>query len=278
MLIPRKEDSAHWYLPDGTPFHDVLRADGKGLRSANVTDAFKVGAYRSVTNVLGVLGKPGLVKWQIEQAILSALTLPRKADETDHQFAARALEDSEVQGRKAAEFGTQLHDSAANYLNYRSIPTDERAVRLLPPFFRWVETNVDRVIAAERVMVNRECFYAGRLDAALSMRDGSKAIIDLKTQDVKRGTKGIPKPAFYDEWAMQLSAYAHCEWPDEVIGPFGRAAQSWRLISIVIDRTEPGIYLKEWPETTKHFQSFLAAGICWGYAKGGVPGRDLEAA
>lgn len=275
MILFRKEDSAHYYLPDGTPFFQVPRANGQGLRNATVTDAFKAGALRSVTNVLDALGKPGLVNWKIEQAILSALTLPRKPEETDHQFAARVLVDSAEQSRKAAEAGTELHDYAARFLMKQEVPDDERIHRLLQPFFDWAVANVSTVVASEKVMINRESFYAGRLDAALGLIDGTYAIIDLKSQDVKRNPKGKPLPAFYPEWALQLSAYEHCDW-SELDGPVW--PKRWRLLSMVIDRNEPGCYLHEWPESTQYFQTFLAAGICWSYQKGGVPGRDREAA
>lgn len=275
MILFRKEDSAHYYLPDGEPFFQVPRANGIGTRNATVTDAFKAGAYRSVTNVLDALGKPGLVNWRIEQAILSALTLPRLPSETDHQFAARVLVDSAEQSRKAAEAGTELHDYAARFLVKQEMPEDQKIHDLLMPFFNWSTANVDRVIASEKVLVNRESYYAGRLDAALGLIDGTHAIVDLKSQDVKRNPKGKALPAFYPEWALQLSAYEHCDWK-ELESPTW--PKRWRLFSIVIDRNEPGCYVHEWPESTKYFQTFLAAGICWSYAKGGVPGRDLEAA
>jgi len=75
QLIGR-EKSSHWYLKSGEPYHQVLRADGKGLRDVTLKDAKKVGAMRSVTSVLRVVAKPGLESWKIEQGIMSALTLP----------------------------------------------------------------------------------------------------------------------------------------------------------------------------------------------------------
>ena len=59
MILIKRESASHWYLQDRTPFHEVERADGKGMRSVTLRDTRKVRAYPSVTNVLGVLAKPG---------------------------------------------------------------------------------------------------------------------------------------------------------------------------------------------------------------------------
>lgn len=81
ILVPR-ESASHWYFPDGSPLHEVERADGKGTRPTNLRDARKLGLYPSVTNILSVLAKPGLNAWKQEQAILAALTLPRRSGES----------------------------------------------------------------------------------------------------------------------------------------------------------------------------------------------------
>ena len=73
VIIPR-EPSSHWYFPDGTPLHQVPRADGKGSRPTSLRDARKLGLFPSVTNVLSILAKPGLEAWKQEQAILAART------------------------------------------------------------------------------------------------------------------------------------------------------------------------------------------------------------
>ena len=66
MILVRRESASHWYLRDGTPYHEVERADGKGMRSATLRDARKSLAFPSVTNILSILAKPGLDAWRIE--------------------------------------------------------------------------------------------------------------------------------------------------------------------------------------------------------------------
>jgi hypothetical protein len=86
MIIVPRESSSHWYFPDGTPLHDVPRADGKGTRPTSLRDARKLGLFPSVTNVLGVIANPGLSAWKMEQAILSALT-PRLSPICHHPYS-----------------------------------------------------------------------------------------------------------------------------------------------------------------------------------------------
>src|SRR2546422_6906760 len=33
------------------------------------------------------------------------------------------------------------------------------------------------------------------------------AVVDFKTQKIKRSAKGAPKPVFYETWPLQLAAY-----------------------------------------------------------------------
>src|SRR5690349_2783167 len=87
MTLIERQPASHWYLRDGRPFHEIAKKDGSGNRPVTLADARKVMALPSVTNVLGVLAKPGLEAWKIEQGIIAALTLPRLSGETLDGFA-----------------------------------------------------------------------------------------------------------------------------------------------------------------------------------------------
>lgn len=284
MLIKRPDHGAHYYRKNGDPFYTIPKLDGSGDRPVTVRDAFKVGAYRSVTNVLGVLDKPGLDFWKSEQVILSALTLPRQPGENEHEFAERVVVDAQSQTRKAAEAGTRLHELAAWWLIRGEVPAPVSETRFLEPFQNWCMANLDLdhgLIASEVVVLNHDYGYAGRLDCALRMRDSSIALVDIKTTEVKRSPKNDPKPEFYDEWALQLAAYSRCIFADGSYAP----PMPWRLISLVIDRKQPGCYTHEWtdplnplPSAEPHYQAFLAAARVWTYIKGGTPGIDAKKA
>src|SRR5262249_39798438 len=163
MNLIEREPASHWYLADGTPFYEVDKKDGSGKRTATLADARKVGALPSVTNVLGVMAKPGLDAWKIEQGIMAALTLPRGPGEGLDIFARRVVVDMGAQVERAADFGTAIHSACERYARTRELPSVE-----LFPFFEawrsWFDNNVEEVIELERVYVHREHGYAGRMD------------------------------------------------------------------------------------------------------------------
>ncbi len=174
MTIPK---SSHWYMQSGEPFYTVPNKSKPGeSRKPTLRDARKIGALPSVTNVLSILAKPGLDVWKREQAILSALTLPRRNGEDDHTFAHRVAEDSERESELAADFGTRIHRHIADYLNGKAPkfyePTDK-------PFFdgwvKWWEANQSNL---------------------------DNCVVDWKTQNY-----GDKDAVFYEEWLWQLAGY-----------------------------------------------------------------------
>lgn len=267
MLIARREKSTHWYDRDGKPVHVVPRADGQGTRPTRITDAMKLGLFRSVTNVVSILAKPGLVNWQIEQGIVSALTLPRRDGENEHDFAKRVLADSEAQSLDAADSGVRIHDLVSEHLMDGTMAQDPKERALMQGFYDWVKVNVARTIFSEKVVLNRAHCYAGQLDAFVLLMNGSYAILDIKSQVMGLDKDGAPKPTFYPEWPLQLAAYKECE-----------ELQFWtpanhKLFSVVIGRETPGFAVKEWPPEASHFQAFACLCYIWSYFKKCTPGQ-----
>lgn len=108
LTAPRPSESGHWYDRDGTPRYEVVGSNGK-VRPATLRDARKFGWYPGVTSIIKCAAAPGLVRWQIEQTMLAALTLPRLDGESDKSFCTRVMTDSGEQARKAREGGTEIH-------------------------------------------------------------------------------------------------------------------------------------------------------------------------
>jgi hypothetical protein len=88
----------------------VLAASGLP-RPTTLADGRKLGLVPSVTTVLGVLDKPALTNWLVDQGILAALTLPRIDGEAEADFLRRVKEDSRAQAKAAAEEGSRIHDA-----------------------------------------------------------------------------------------------------------------------------------------------------------------------
>src|SRR5690349_19123565 len=126
MILIQRQPASHWYLRDGTPFHEIAKKDGSGNRPVTLADARKVRALPSVTNVLNVLAKPGLDAWKIEQGIMAALTLPRGTEESLDSFAHRVVSDMGEQVDKAADFGTAIHNACEVYALHKQPPEDPR--------------------------------------------------------------------------------------------------------------------------------------------------------
>lgn len=269
MILVKRESASHWYLQDGTPFHEVERADGKGLRSVTLRDARKVRAYPSVTNILGVLAKPGLDAWKQEQAILAALTLPRNEGESEDAFARRVVTDMGEQVQRAADLGTQIHAACEIYAQSKALPESPDVRALFEPVREWFDAEVERIASVESVVAHHEWGYAGTVDLVAKLKStGAWAAVDFKTQRVKRDTKGAVKPTFYETWPLQLEAYR------QAILHSGEGRQPADCVSIVIGSTEAvPIVAKVWPreEYESYWKAFLNARSLWAWIKGYCP-------
>jgi hypothetical protein len=210
--------------------------------------------------VLGVLAKPGLDAWKIEQGIMAALTLPRQQDEPLDAFAHRVVADMGEQVDKAADFGSAIHAACEVYALNKQLPSNIRVLAFLEGWFQWFDANVERVACVEKVYVNHERGYAGRVDMVALVRGIGWAVVDFKTQKVKRSAKGEAKPVFYETWPLQLAAYR------QAIVTSG-AKDVKGLLSVVIDSAQPGpVHVRQW-QGVDYFGSFLAALDLWKYVK-----------
>ena len=244
-----------------------------------LADARKVLAYPSVTNVLGVLAKPGLDAWKIEQGIMAALTLPRLADEPLDVFARRVVGDMGEQVEKAADLGSAIHNACEVYARNKEAPADAKLLSLFEPWRLWFDENVERIGSIEQTYVHHEHGYAGRVDMVARLRGIGWAVVDFKTQKVKRSAKGEAKPTFYETWPLQLAAYREAvlvSGAKHVVG----------LVSVVIDSVQPGpVHVRVWDDSEgkaesgkqkaeNYFGAFLAAAALWKYVKGYDPASE----
>jgi hypothetical protein len=104
----------HWYSRAGDPAYQQITKAG-GFRATDLRDARKLALVPSVTTVLAVVAKEQLVGWRIDQAILAALTLPRREGESEADLLRRIKTDSQAQAKAAAEEGTRIHDAIEAY-------------------------------------------------------------------------------------------------------------------------------------------------------------------
>jgi hypothetical protein len=243
--------SDHYYLPDGSPFYEVLSKNGK-LRSVNIRDAKEVKAVPSVTTILNIAAKPGLVNWMLDQAILAALTLPKKDDETEQEYLKRVKQDSKQQGRDAADEGSRIHDAVENWMQGHKIDPKYE------PYASSVEHRIFEIFGPCK-WSHEESFahplgFGGKCD--LHTKEGDGIVLDIKTKEF--GPDDEVKG--YEEHCTQLAAYR--------VGlgiPYARCA------NIFVSRTYPDqVRVIEWKDedldkSWKMFQHYLAI---WKLQKG----------
>jgi len=258
------ERSSHWYSRAGDPCHTVPARSGE-LRPTNVRDARKLGLLPSVTNVLGVLNKPELGQWKMEQAVLAALTLPRREGEDLDGFAQRVVEDSQSRMQSAMDFGTAFHAGAERIAKSLEVDPADPLAEWLNHYRFWFQTNCARVIWTERVLVNDGLGYAGTADLLIEHQAHGLTLVDIKTQGIKDGADGTAlKPRAYSSWGYQLAAYR------------ATLGQKMRCLNLVVNsnRAEPPVeHLWLEDELGNAEQAFLAAHFLWCAEKGYWPQR-----
>ena len=244
------KESTHWYDGDGKPAYTVIGKNGRE-RNTTLRDAREMNLYPSVTTIINVAAKPSLENWKIDQALMAALTLPERQDESLDDFIKRAKQDAKEQGIKAAQRGTEIHaqieagfsgkDSSA----YQSVRSE---LNSLFPSRDWI---------AEGSFAS-DIGFGGKIDLY-----GEDVFVDFKTKD------GLPdKAPVYDEHGIQLSAYAA-----------GMGVSQPQRLSIFIDRNDPTKVLSHlWDEDShqKHLQMFLSLLTYWQASKGYKPSISIK--
>lgn len=227
--IVKERLSGHWYTAEAKPCHTVVGVNGKE-RSTTLRDARKMNLYPSVTTILKTLAAPQLTRWLVENAIIAAVTTERRDDEDETAFARRIAEEAGEVAGNAANFGTRFHSMMEDLLTGNPDPAvDDDLVAYLPFAIEWMESNVEKVISAEQVIVGDG--YAGTADLFCVTHDGARVLFDFKTKSLNRGDDGewkVPRKP-YDSWCHQLAAY-------------GEVLQADAVCNVIVNSHEPGAF------------------------------------
>jgi hypothetical protein len=188
-------EQMHWYGQDRSPQYTLIGANGKE-RPPTLRDAKKLNLVPSVTTIIKCAAAPGLERWKSNQVLLAALTLPRKDGEEEADWLKRVVQDSQEQGRKAAERGTAIH--AAIQGHYEGRPPS-------PEYWPHVKGVKDALSEFTAKWVPERSFaslmgYGGKCD--LYSVD-HPYVLDFKTKEF--GPEDELRT--WDEHAMQLAAY-----------------------------------------------------------------------
>ncbi len=149
-------------------------------------DARKLGLLPSVTNVLGVINKPELVEWNMTQAVLAALTLPRLSGEGEDAFARRVVEDAQSRVRSAADFGSAFHAGAGQVAKTLEVDPAGLYAAWLSLHRDWFQANCVRPVWTERVLVSTELGYAGTADLLIEHQAHGLTLVDYNRAQLYR--------------------------------------------------------------------------------------------
>lgn len=262
--VPEKQfadESGHWYTASGDPMYTVVGANGK-VRNTTLADARKLHLFPSVTTVAQIEAKPALTRWLVEQGMLACLTLPRNPGENEHDFMARALDDSKAQTQKAAERGSYLHGRLEDSVRANKFVGENEDWVYIDPVLGWLWNNFPGYTwSVERSVASRYGF-GGKIDLTGTHPTLSPVVMDYKCKDFKPENK---KKLAYVEHVTQLAAYAQALYmiPGEV-----------RCINLFISSTVPGLFeVKEWEkkEIIQGWRAFEAMLNLWQIRKDYYP-------
>ena len=256
-------DGGHWYQPDGTPLHQVPKADGKGLRDTTLADAKKLGLLPSVTGITDIVAKPALMNWKAAQVAAAAFENPPTGEETQEYFIERVVNASHQSVAGAADLASKAHDALEKLLTDgpASVPADMWAY--VEPVLAWKSASKIIYDEIETVLVNTEIGYAGRCDVLGHDATGAPVVLDYKTRKTK--PKQACKP--YDTQGMQLAAYAVAHYGVERL----HEVKAW---NVYISTTEVGrVEGYQHPSLLPHWEAFKASVILWSHIKGYDPRR-----
>jgi hypothetical protein len=266
ILVENKNmGGGHWYQPDGTPLHQVPKADGKGMRDTTLADAKKLGLLPSVTGITDIVAKPALMNWKAAQVAAAAFENPPTSEESAEYFIERVINASHHQVAGAADLGSKVHDGLEKLLTHGPDAVAEDMWAYVAPVVAWKKEAKITYDQIENVLVNLEIGYAGRCDVLGHDAAGAPVIIDYKTRKTK--PKQVCKP--YDTQGMQLAAYAVAHYGLDRLPE----VKAW---NVYISTTEVGrVEGYQHESLLPHWEAFKAAAILWSHIKGYDPRRPV---
>jgi hypothetical protein len=248
----------HWYTKDGRPCHKVPKKTGEGERDTTVADARKMGLVPSVTGIIDLIDKPGLVKWSAELMLDAVGYTLNQALFDPKSIKTEGDADAVIWGRwgelriEARDRGSVVHAMIEDAL--RGQEPDPKA------------DYAESVTAA----VSNILKHTGSLDGEIEQTHASvfgfggtvdyhdpkrKWIVDHKSKAFTKDDRYPPR--LWDSHYMQLAAYRKLVGGDE----------NTRCAINYVSTSEPGLTL--WLEASEEYgwKLFLALFEVWKITK-----------
>jgi len=169
---------------------------------------YSVGGIRvyGVTNITGILNKPGLLYWGVNKAVefLGANWQPGKVyDEVQIKNLLEEARKAHTQIKnEAADIGSMIHQWVSDYVKAISEkktppkrPINKEMKAAIDGFFKWAKKSQLKIMRSEQKLYHDKWGYAGTLDLE-GIVEGKRTVIDLKTGN-----------RLYPEAFLQAAAY-----------------------------------------------------------------------
>ena len=185
--------SNHWYDKEGNPAYTIIGVNGKE-RATTLRDAKKHGYVPSVTTILGLLHKPGLETWKLQNMLLAALTLPREDGESETDWIERVMQDSKATGKEAMDRGSRMHDVLEQF--YKS-----KTTQIWPSYCIEIDRALETHFGTQNWIPEKSFIHSMGFGGKVDLH-APGIVVDFKS---KEGSLDSVKA--YDEQIMQLAAY-----------------------------------------------------------------------
>ena len=185
--------SQHWYDKEGNPAYTIIGVNGKE-RATTLRDAKKHGYVPSVTTILGLLHKPGLETWKLQNMLLAALTLPREDGESETDWIERVMQDSKATGKEAMDRGSRMHDVLEQF--YKS-----KTTQIWPSYCIEIDRALETHFGTQNWIPEKSFIHSMGFGGKVDLH-APGIVVDFKS---KEGSLDSVKA--YDEQIMQLAAY-----------------------------------------------------------------------
>lgn len=161
----------------------------------------------SVTRVTGVIDKPALIYWAVNETIAFIKRIVRPGQQYTEAQLELIFKDAKGSrfrtSKKALNIGAEAHDWIERYIKSRLLDLPSPELPEYPPvlnavnsYLAWESGVSLSYISSERRLYSRDHMFSGTVDIIMEI-DGKVVVADLKT------SKGI-----YPEYFIQCAAYA----------------------------------------------------------------------
>ena len=158
--------------------------------------------YVSVTTVLGILSKPFLLPWAVNQTIqyiVDAGVSLEELKKKGSQVYQEAKNYHSLVKTEAADKGSRCHAAIEQYLKDGTLIFEPDIAQAIGAFMLWQKEHKFKILKSEHTVFSKKG-YAGTLDILCEL-DGKTTLCDLKTSN-----------KIWPEHYLQISAYAKaCE-------------------------------------------------------------------